>query len=59
MRKLIYVFSIVLFAADCLILLGLAGASDTGAPMTDILPRAVLCLVCFGICSALSHAAKN
>lgn len=59
MNQLIYIFSIVLSAASGFILLGLAGASDTGAPMADILPRAMLCLVCFGICSVLSHAAKN
>ena len=59
MAKFIYYAAIVGGVASLVLLLGLAGASDTGAPMTDILPRAVLCLVCFGICSALSYAAKN
>lgn len=59
MHKFIYIFSVVLSVISGFILLGLAGASDTGAPMTDIFPRAVLCLICFGLCSVLSHIAKN
>lgn len=59
MRKLIYYIAIALSPVSGLLLLGLAGASDTGAPMTDILPRAVLYLGCFVLFSVLSHAAKN
>lgn len=59
MAKVIYYAAIVGGIASFVLLLGLAGASDTGAPMTDILPRAVLYLVIFWLCSMLSHAAKN
>ena len=59
MAKFIYYAAIVGGVASLVLLLGLAGSSDTGAPMTDILPRAVLYLVCFGLCSVLSHIAKN
>lgn len=59
MAKVIYYAAIVGGIASFVLLLGLAGASDTGAPMTDLLPRAVLYLVSFWLCSMLSHAAKN
>lgn len=59
MAKIIYYAAIVGGIASFVLLLGLAGASDAGAPMTDILPRAVLYLVCFALCSVLSHIAKN
>lgn len=59
MSKCIYYAAIVGGVASLILLFGLAGASDTGAPMTDILPRAVLYLVCFGLCSVLSYATKN
>lgn len=56
MAKFIHYAAIVGAVASLILLFGVAGASDTGAPMTDILPRAALCLVCFGLCSVLSHA---
>lgn len=59
MAKFIHYAAIVGSVASLILLFGVAGASDTGAPMTDILPRAVLYLVCFGLCSVLSHAIKN
>ena len=59
MVKFIHYAAIVGAVASFVLLLGLAGASDTGAPMTDILPRAVLYLVCFALCFVLSHAIKN
>lgn len=59
MSKFIHYAAIIGAVASFVLLLGLAGASDTGAPMTDILPRAVLYLVCFALCSVLSHAIKN
>ena len=59
MAKFIYYAAIVGAVVSLILLFGVAGASDTGAPMTDIFPRAVLCLICFGLCSVLSHIAKN
>ena len=59
MAKFIHYAAIVGGVASLVLLFGVAGASDTGAPMTDILPRAVMCLVCFGLCSGLSHVTKN
>lgn len=59
MSKFIHYAAIVGAVASFVLLLGLAGASDTGAHMADILPRAVLYLVCFVICSVLAHAIKN
>ena len=50
MNQIIYIFSVVLSAVFGFILLGLAGASDTGAPMQWIIPRAA-CRgkVCFSV----------
>ena len=59
MVKFIHYAAIVGAVASFVLLFGVAGASDTGAPMTDIFPRAVLYLVCFALCSVLSHAIKN
>lgn len=59
MTKFIYYAAIVGAVASLVLLFGVAGASDTGAPMTDILPRAVLYLVCFVLCSVLSYITKN
>lgn len=59
MTKFIHYAAIVGAVASLVLLFGVAGASDTGAPMTDILPRAVLYLVCFGLCSVLSYITKN
>lgn len=46
MTKFIYYVAIVWAVVSLIFLFGVAGASDTGAPMADILPRAMLCLVC-------------
>lgn len=59
MVKFIHYAAIVGAVASLVLLFGVAGASDTGAPMTDIFPRAGLCLVCFVLCSVLSHVTKN
>lgn len=59
MKKFIHYTSIVGAVASLVLLFGVAGASDTGAPMTDIFPRAVLYLLCFGLCSVLSHVTKK
>ena len=59
MAKFIYYAAIFGAVSSLVLLFGVAGASDTGAPMADILPRAVMCLLCFGLCSVLSHVTKN
>lgn len=59
MSKFIHYAAVVGGVASFVLLLGLAGASDTGAPMTDIFPRAVMYLLCFVLCSVLAHAIKN
>ena len=59
MAKFIHYAALVGGVASFVFLFGVAGASDTGAPMTDIFPRAVMCLICFGLCSVLAHAIKN
>lgn len=59
MAKFIHYAAIVGGVASLVLLFGVAGESDTGAPMTDIFPRAVMCLICFCLCSVLSHVAKN
>ena len=59
MAKFIYYAAIVGAVSSLVLLFGVAGASDTGASMTDILPRAVMYLVCFVLCSVLDHAIKN
>lgn len=59
MAKFIHYAAIVGGVASLVLLFGVAGASDTGAQMTDIFPRAVMCLICFGLCSVLSHVTKN
>ena len=59
MAKFIHYAAIVGGVASFVLLFGVAGASDTGAPMTEILPRAVMYLLCFGLCSVLSHVTKK
>ena len=59
MAKFIHYAAIVGGVASLVLLFGVAGASDTGAPMTDIFPRAVMCLICFCLCSVLAYAIKN
>ena len=59
MNQLIYIFSVVLSAASGLILLGLAGAADSGAPLQWIIPRAVIAGVCMIIFAGVAHIAKQ
>ena len=59
MTHFIYIFSIVLSAASGFILLGLAGASDNGASMQLIIPRAVIAGVCMIIFAGVAHIAKQ
>ena len=59
MSKFIHYAAIVGGVVSLVLLFGVAGASDTGAPMTDIFPRAAMCLICFCLCSVLSHIAKS
>lgn len=59
MSKLIHYAAIVGGVASLVLLFGVAGDSDIGAPMTDLLPRAMMYLVCFVLCSVLAHAIKN
>ena len=59
MVKFIHYAAIVGAVSSLILLFGVAGASDTGASMTDILPRAVMYISCFVLCSVLSHAIKN
>ena len=59
MAKFIHYAAIVGAVASLVLLFGVAGASDTGASMTDIFPRAVMYILCFVFCSVLSHVTKN
>lgn len=59
MAKFIYYAAIFGAVASLVLLFGVAGASDIGAPMTEISPRAVMYFLCFVLCSVLSHIAKN
>lgn len=59
MVKFIHYAAVVGGVASFVLLFGLAGASDTGAPMTDIFPRAVMYVLCFVLCAVLSHVTKN
>ena len=59
MAKFIYYAAIFGAVSSLVLLFGVAGASDTGAPMAEIFPRAVMCLICFVLCSVLSHVTKN
>ena len=59
MAKFIYYAAIFGAVSSLVLLFGVAGASDTGAPMAEIFPRAVMCLIWFVLCSVLSHVTKN
>lgn len=59
MAKFIHYAAIVGGVASLILLFGVAGVSDIGAPMTDIFPRAVMYISCFVLCSVLSHVTKN
>ena len=59
MNQLIYIFSVVLSAVSGFILLGLAGAADSGVPMQWIVPRAIIAGVCMAIFAGVAHIAKQ
>lgn len=59
MNQLIYIFSVVLSAVSGFILLGLAGAADSGASMQWIIPRAIVAGVCMIIFAGVAHIAKQ
>ena len=59
MNKLFYIFSVILSAASGFILLGLAGAADSGASMQWVMPRAVIAGVCMIIFAGVAHIAKQ
>lgn len=59
MKKLIYILTIILSAVSGFILLGLAGAADSGAPMQWIIPRAIIAGVCMAIFAGVAHIAKQ
>lgn len=59
MNQLIYIFSVILSAVSGLLLLGLAGAADNGAPLQWIVPRAVIAGVCMAIFAGVAHIAKQ
>lgn len=58
MHKLIYYIAIALSTVSGLVLLGLAGAADSGAPMQWIVPRAIGAGVCMIIFSGVAHVTK-
>lgn len=58
MRKLIYYIAIILSTVSGFLLLGLAGAADSGRSMQWIIPRAVVALVCMVIFAGVAHIAK-
>lgn len=59
MAKFIHYAAIVGCVASFVLLLGLAGASDTGAPMQWIMPRAIIAGVCMIIFAGVAHIAKQ
>ena len=59
MEKFIHYAAIFGAVASFVLLLGLAGASDTGAPMQWIIPRAVIVGVCMIIFEGVAHIAKQ
>lgn len=59
MRQFIYIFSTVLSAVSGFILLGLAGAADSGASMQWIIPRAIVTGVCMIIFAGVAHIVKQ
>ena len=59
MSKFIHYTAIAGGVASLILLLGLAGASDTGAPMQWIIPRAIGAGVCMIIFEGVAHIAKQ
>lgn len=59
MRKFIYYVAIVGAVVSLIFLFGVAGASDTGAPMQWIMPRAIIAGVCMIIFACVAHIAKQ
>ena len=59
MVKFIHYTAIVGGVASFVLLFGVAGASDTGAPMQWIMPRAIIAGVCMIIFAGVAHIAKQ
>ena len=59
MAKFIYYAAIVGAVSSLVLLFGVAGASDTGASMQWIIPRAVIADVCMIIFAGVAHIAKQ
>ena len=59
MVKFIHYAAIIGAIASFVLLFGVAGASDTGAPMQWIIPRAVIAGVCMIIFEGVAHIAKQ
>ena len=59
MAKFIHSAAIVGGVASLILLLGVAGASDTGASMQWIIPRAIGAGVCMIIFAGVAHIAKQ
>ena len=59
MTKFIHYAAIVWAVSSLILLFGVAGASDTGAPMQWIMPRAIIAGVCMIIFAGVTHIAKQ
>ena len=59
MAKFMHYAAIVGGVASLVLLFGVAGASDTGASMQWIIPRAVIVGVCMIIFAGVAHIAKQ
>ena len=59
MAKFIHYAAIVGAVASLVLLFGVAGASDTGAPIQCIIPRAIGAGVCMIIFAGVAHIAKQ
>ena len=59
MAKFIHYAAIVGAVSSLVLLFGVAGASDTGAQMQWIIPRAVIAGVCMIIFEGVAHIAKQ
>lgn len=59
MAKFIHYAAVVVAVASLILLFGVAGASDTGAPMQWIMPRAIIAGVCMIIFAGVAHIAKQ
>ena len=59
MSKFIHYAAIVGGVVSLVLLFGVAGASDIGAPMQWIIPRAIIAGVCMIIFAGVAHIAKQ